>query len=122
MTRRATIRTAHAEPETIAAALAPDNTDEMATRVEPAGDDTAATDAGDRVVVTTIERDATSGLQATVDDTLVNLAVADQVVSLARDEPDTRPTSGTESTSGAESPTEAESTADQPTTDTNDTL
>ncbi|AGB15452.1 hypothetical protein Halru_0826 [Halovivax ruber XH-70] len=116
MTRRATIRTAHAEPETIAAALAPDNTDEMATRVEPAGDDTAATDAGDRVVVTTIERDATSGLQATVDDTLVNLAVADQVASLAHDEPDTRPASG------AETSTEAASTADQPTTDTNDTL
>jgi len=120
MTRRATIRTAHADPEAIAAAVAPDNTDEMATRVEPI-DDTAATDARDGVVVTTIERDGTSGLQSTVDDTLVNLAVAEQIACVARGEPDARPASGAESTSSAESPTEAESTADQPTTDTNDT-
>ncbi len=99
MTRRATIRTTHADPETIAAALAPDNTDEMDTRVEsipndPAGDNaTEDADADQRRVVTTIERETTSGLQSTVDDTLVNLAVADRVAAYATDEqpPSTAP-------------------------------
>jgi len=45
----------------------PDNTDEMTTRVE-----------GD-AVVTTVERDSTSGLQATVDDYVVNIRVAAQL-------------------------------------------
>lgn len=73
--RRATLRTTHARPEVVAAALRPDNTAEMTTEVE-----------GDRVV-TTIERETTSGLRSTVDDYVVNLTVAAQ---LADDRPDTQ--------------------------------
>ena len=72
--RRAEIETSHASPdraERIAAAVAPDNTAEMTTRVE-----------GERVV-TTIERDSTSGLQSTVDDYVVNLDVARRTVDAA---------------------------------------
>ncbi|MFC7028491.1 KEOPS complex subunit Pcc1 [Halomicroarcula sp. GCM10025710] len=67
-TRRA--RTTHGSPaaaERIAAALEPDNTDEMDTHVN------------DDAVVTTVERDTTSGLQSTVDDYVVNLRVAAQL-------------------------------------------
>ncbi|CCQ32774.1 hypothetical protein HLRTI_000746 [Halorhabdus tiamatea SARL4B] len=65
--RRATIRTTHEDEETatrIAAALAPDNTTEMTTTVEAA------------TVETTIDRETTGGLAATVDDYVVNLSVA----------------------------------------------
>jgi len=65
--RRATIRTTHEDAETaarIAAALAPDNTAEMTTTVEAA------------TVETTIDRETTGGLAATVDDYVVNLSVA----------------------------------------------
>jgi hypothetical protein len=68
--RRARLRTQHASAdaaERIAAALVPDNTAEMATRVE-----------GD-AVVTEIERETTGGLHATVDDYVVNLTVAAQL-------------------------------------------
>ncbi|QIO23574.1 KEOPS complex subunit Pcc1 [Haloarcula sp. JP-L23] len=68
--RRAEIRTTHGSParaERVAAALRPDNTDEMTTRVE------------DDAVVTTVERDSTGGLQSTVDDYVVNLRVAAQL-------------------------------------------
>jgi len=68
--RRAEITTAHGSPEgarRVAAAVRPDNTTEMTTRVE-----------GTRVV-TAIERDSTSGLQSTVDDYVVNLRVAAQL-------------------------------------------
>lgn len=68
MTRRATLRTAVAAAETVAAALRPDNTAEMTTHVE-----------GD-AVVTTIERDSTGGLRTTVDDYVVNLTVASELV------------------------------------------
>jgi hypothetical protein len=70
--RRATIRTELADADAVAAALTPDNTPEMSTRVE---DDT---------VVTTVERETTGGLQSTVDDYVVNLSVAKQVVQTAR--------------------------------------
>jgi hypothetical protein len=69
--RRATIRTEHADSQLIAAALRPDNTDEMQTMVE-----------GD-AVVTRIERGTTGGLQSTVDDYVVNVDVADRVVQHA---------------------------------------
>ena len=69
--RRAEIRTAVARPEAVAAALSPDNTPEMRTRVE------------DGAVVTTIERETTGGLQSTVDDYLVNLDVAVRTGRLA---------------------------------------
>jgi hypothetical protein len=55
----------------VAAALAPDNTASMTTRVE-----------GPRVV-TEIERGTTGGLQSSVDDYLVNVSVADAVVQTA---------------------------------------
>ncbi|THE66559.1 KEOPS complex Pcc1-like subunit [Salinadaptatus halalkaliphilus] len=71
MSRRATIRTAHDEPTHLASAIAPDNTDEIETRVE------------DGTVVTTIDRETTSGLQATVDDYVVNLEVAIDVLEAA---------------------------------------
>jgi len=70
--RRAELTTTHGSPdraERIAAAVAPDNTAEMTTRVD-----------GERVV-TTIERDNTSGLQSTVDDYVVNLRVAAQLTT-----------------------------------------
>ncbi|WP_327052225.1 KEOPS complex subunit Pcc1 [Halomicrococcus gelatinilyticus] len=69
--RRATIRTEPADADAIAAALAPDNTPEMSTQVE------------DGTVVTTIERETTGGLQSTIDDYVVNLSVAEQVVQTA---------------------------------------
>lgn len=69
--RTAEVRTRHADPETVAAAVRPDNTASMTTRVE-----------GDRVV-TAIERETTGGLQSSVDDYLVNLAVADSVAQTA---------------------------------------
>ena len=66
----ATLRTTHGSParaERVAAAVRPDNTAEMTTRVE------------DDAVVTAIERGTTSGLQSTVDDYVVNIRVAAQL-------------------------------------------
>jgi hypothetical protein len=67
--RRAVVRTTHGDPDiaaAIAAAVRPDNTAEMETRVD-----------GD-AVETTITRTTTGGLHATVDDYVVNLSVAVQ--------------------------------------------
>lgn len=75
--RRATIRTTHDDPAIVAAAVTPDNTAEMATRVE-----------GDRVV-TEIERETTGGLTSTVDDYVVNLSVAERAAAAAGPAPDT---------------------------------
>jgi len=69
--RRATVRTAHERPAVVAAALSPDETEEMATRVE------------DGAVVTTVGRPTTGGLRSTVDDHVVNCAVAGRVVQHA---------------------------------------
>lgn len=69
--RHATVRTPLVSPDAVAAALRPDNTAEMTTRV------------ADGAVVTDIERDSTGGLRATVDDYLVNLRVADEVTTHA---------------------------------------
>ncbi|MFW5963818.1 MAG: KEOPS complex subunit Pcc1 [Natronomonas sp.] len=66
--KRATIRTSHDRPELVAAALVPDNTDEMSTHVT------------DSVVETTIERDSTGGLRTTADDYVTNLTVAQQII------------------------------------------
>jgi len=68
---RATVRTAHDEPERIARAISPDNTDEMQTRVDGA------------TVCTQIDRETIGGLHATVDDYVVNVAVATTVVQNA---------------------------------------
>jgi hypothetical protein len=68
--RRARIRTTLATYEVaavVAGAVEPDNTDSMTTAVD-----------GTRVV-TTVERDTTGGLHSSVDDYVVNLAVADRL-------------------------------------------
>ncbi|MGM0448231.1 MAG: KEOPS complex subunit Pcc1 [Methanobacteriota archaeon] len=70
--RTATVRTAHTDAATVAAALGPDETDSMRTRVD-----------GD-VVACTVARPTTGGLQSTLDDHLVNLRVADRVTERAR--------------------------------------
>jgi len=67
--RRATVRTVHDEPRVIAEAIAPDNTDEISTRVASTGD----------AVVTTIERETARGLRTTVDDYVSNLTVAQRI-------------------------------------------
>ncbi|WP_416839953.1 KEOPS complex subunit Pcc1 [Haloferax sp. DFSO52] len=72
MTRRATLRTTHDDPDIVAGALGPDNTDSMQMAVE--GDE----------LVTTIERDSTGGLQSTVDDYVVNVTVAETVIAATR--------------------------------------
>jgi hypothetical protein len=71
MTRSARIESAFADRETaehVAGALQPDNTTEMQTRVDGT------------TVVTEMERETTGGLQSTVDDYVVNLQVAAQLV------------------------------------------
>jgi hypothetical protein len=83
--RRATITTTHDDTvvaSRVAAALAPDNTDEMDTQTE-----------GD-TVVTTVAREQTGGLQSTVDDYVVNCRVAvrlggDASTAQTDDTPDT---------------------------------
>ena len=70
--RTARFRTTHADAATVATALRPDNTDSMETAVE--GDE----------LVTTVTRETTGGLQSTVDDTVVNLTVADAIVDTTR--------------------------------------
>ncbi|WP_226481681.1 KEOPS complex subunit Pcc1 [Natrinema amylolyticum] len=95
MSRRATIRTDHEDATLVARALSPDNTDEMTTTVERDGaGGTADGDDDDRsgTVVTRIDRETTTGLQSTVDDYVVNLAVAIDVASQARPVQDDRPT------------------------------
>jgi len=70
--RRATIETTHGDRETaerIAAAVRPDNTEDMRTVVDGA------------TVETTIERPTTGGLQSTADDYVVNLQVAAQLAN-----------------------------------------
>lgn len=65
--KRATITTAFDDEATarrVAAAVVPDNTDEMHTQVDGT------------TVETTIERETTGGLQSTADDYVVNLQVA----------------------------------------------
>ncbi|QCC48939.1 hypothetical protein DV707_10330 [Halobellus limi] len=56
----------------MAAAIRPDNTDAMETTVE-----------GD-TLSTRISRETVGGLQSTVDDTVVNLTVADAIVDTTR--------------------------------------
>ncbi|QFU83362.1 KEOPS complex subunit Pcc1 [Natronorubrum aibiense] len=74
MNRRATIRTTHDEPDLVVRAIRPDNTDEMQTVVADDGD----------AVVTQIERETTGGLHSTVDDYVVNLEVAVDVIEQTR--------------------------------------
>jgi hypothetical protein len=71
--RRARLETTHDDAATVAAALRPDDTPSMSTRAD------------DDVVRTTIERDTPGGLESTVDDYVVNLAVAETVARTARE-------------------------------------
>jgi hypothetical protein len=72
MTRSARIESTFADRATaehVAGALKPDNTTEMRTRVDGT------------TVVTEMERETTGGLGSTVDDYVVNLQVAAQLVT-----------------------------------------
>ncbi len=67
---RAVVETTHDDAERaamVAAALVPDNTEEMETTVDG------------ETVRTVIERESTGGLHATVDDYVVNCTVADEL-------------------------------------------
>lgn len=82
--RRARLETEHERAALVAAAVTPDNTDSMTTTVEPVSSERSKTEAdrtttGAGRIVTTIERETTGGLQATVDDYVVNLTVAETV-------------------------------------------
>ena len=70
--RRLRLRTDHeddASARAVAAAVVPDNTDEMTTSVDSS------------TVVTTIERATTGSLRATADDYVVNLRTAAQLTT-----------------------------------------
>lgn len=69
----ARLRTSHRRADVVAAALAPDNTPEIDTRLN-----------GGRVE-TTVRRDDVAGLRATVQDYLRNLDAADRTVRAALD-------------------------------------
>lgn len=87
-TRRAEIRTTHGDPEVVAAAVAPDDTEEMNTRVEDGSEPDSGVENAeieDAVVVTTVERETTGGLASTVDDSVVNLSVAERAVEHANE-------------------------------------
>jgi len=78
--RRARLESEFATPEAaaaVAAAVEPDNTDEIETRVDGA------------TVVTTVERPTTAGLQSTLDDYVVNLDVAAQLTTTDDDNTNT---------------------------------
>lgn len=62
------IETEHEDPHAVAAAVSPDNTEEMETCVE------------DRKVVTRIEREEVKSAGATADDYTRNLIVADELI------------------------------------------
>lgn len=102
--RRARIETSHAAPATVAAALAPDDTDATHTRVV------------DGAVVATVERPTTGGLAATVDDHLVNLRVAERVVATTRARRRETAGGGTERSTDAD--VDADATTDTETEDT----
>lgn len=102
LARTATVETTHADADaaaTIAVAISPDNTDDIRTEADGA------------TVVTRVSRETTGGFLASVDDYLVNLDVADDVVATGRgtdsdtndaeplrDEDDTRDTRDTADT------------------------
>ncbi|MFC7071930.1 KEOPS complex subunit Pcc1 [Halovenus rubra] len=72
MTRRAALEStfeSHKTATQVAAALRPDNTPEIETRVDGT------------TVITEMKRETTGGLQATIDDYVVNLQVAAQLVT-----------------------------------------
>lgn len=114
MTRRdATIETEHADAETaatVAAAVRPDNTADVATTVAGA------------TVRTEITRETTGGLQSSVDDYVVNCSVATAVIDAADA---TRGAATTDDSTRQDSTqttrTETRTTADSDTADDNTT-
>lgn len=62
------LETVHADAESVALAVKPDNTDEMETRAEVGR------------VITTVERDDVGSVGATADDYLRNVVVADEML------------------------------------------
>jgi tRNA threonylcarbamoyladenosine modification (KEOPS) complex Pcc1 subunit len=70
-TATARLRTGHRRPAVVAAAVAPDNTSRIETRIE------------DDRVVTTVGRADVAGLRATVQDYLRSLDAADRTVQAA---------------------------------------
>lgn len=104
--RRATVETPHGAADIVAAAIAPDNTDEIRTTV----------DGG--VVRTTVERPTTGGLASSVDDYVVNLDVADRVLSAIDRHTDTPDSEHSDTESLGSAPGNS-GTASQPTLDYN---
>ena len=83
--KRATIQTSHGDPQLVASAIRPDNTDDMRTSVIDGG------------LETHIERESTGGLLTTIDDYLVNLLVVARIeayeqtdMHTSNDNPETR--------------------------------
>ncbi|WP_066414594.1 KEOPS complex subunit Pcc1 [Halorubrum aethiopicum] len=113
--RTAAVRTTHADADLVAAALAPDDTDSMAVRVDGGAIDCR------------IERPTTGGLRSTVDDYVVNLRVAERVIERAREHRTAGETTDGETvadgeTAGDETTADAAETRDSDTdthTDTN---
>jgi hypothetical protein len=100
--RRARIRTTHASPEAaavVAGAVEPDNTASMTTDVDGAR------------VVTTVVRETTGGLASSVDDFVVNLAVADRLAGAGAD-PDPDPDATGKADGGV--PDDPKTTAEAP--------
>ncbi|QZX99598.1 KEOPS complex subunit Pcc1 [Halobaculum rubrum] len=110
LARTGVVETTHADAEaaaTIAAAISPDNTDDIRTEADGA------------TVATRIARDTTGGFLASVDDYLVNLDVADDVVATGRGgEGDTNIAERFRDADGIRDTNDTRDTAD---TDTHDT-
>lgn len=107
LARTALVETSHADADaaaTVAAAVSPDNTADIRTEADGS------------TVATRITRETTGGFLASVDDYLVNLDVADDVVATGR---------GTESdandTNDADGIRDTNDTRDTADTDTHDT-
>ncbi|ERG94522.1 KEOPS complex subunit Pcc1 [Haloquadratum walsbyi] len=71
VSRTAQLETTHTDIEVVAAALRPDNTASMSMTVDKSAE----------TLQTTITRETTGGVQSTVDDTIVNLTVADAIIT-----------------------------------------
>ena len=71
VSRTAQVETTHTDVELVAAAVRPDNTASM----------TMSVDNQTETLQTTITRETTGGMQSTVDDMILNLTVADAVIT-----------------------------------------
>ncbi|GAA0257267.1 KEOPS complex subunit Pcc1 [Halobaculum roseum] len=116
LARTATVETTHADADaaaTIAAAISPDNTDDIRTEADGA------------TVATRVSRGTTGGFLASVDDYLVNLDVADDVVATGRgtdgESTHTNDADGLRDANGADEFRDADDTRDTADTDTHDT-